>query len=525
MSQSPAATRDWSAVSMTAFCELVGTEPLTPQQRVLCKIAFERAEPRDLPPDEYDIAQQLLRPASQPEPVDVIDRRARAVLTLVKGRRMGGTYLSALYSAHRALKADLSTLAPGEVARVIFGAPDLDLALPALKYAQGAFESRPELEVLLRERSGQRFVIERPSDGRLVEFVTRAAARGGRTFRSRSVVCAVLSEIAYFLTSEYIVNDEECFNALTPAILPGGLCILESTPFAEGGILFTEFDRNWGKPTTSLAMFAPTLFMLPTERNKEVVATTEATDPQKAAREFGGQFMSLGSAFVFTRDVIKLCAGRGEGTTSGPGAGEVGAVGGDLGLTGDASAFVAVHRIPTPAPPKPDGTPDDRRDPKADRFVVAECIERRPARGAPLKLGVLVPLAAELAARHGQKSVLVDQWSAQPAREHCPPGFALETEVRDEAEQYDAVLELMKAGLVEIPAEFTDLLRQLPLVMSKPTPGGGKKIILPRKFGSHCDLVPAFVRALWKAKAQEVGQTFAQPTSVRQRAFARQRGY
>jgi hypothetical protein len=83
----------------------------------------------------------------------------------------------------------------------------------------------------------------------------------------------------------------------------------------------------------------------------------------------------------------------------------------------------------------------------------------------------------------------------------------------------------MKQGLVEIPAEFETLLRQLPLVMSKPTPGGGKKIILPRKFGSHCDLVPAFVKALWKAKQAEIGPRPGQPKNVRQRAFARSAGY
>jgi hypothetical protein len=48
------------------------------------------------------------------------------VLTLVKGARIGGTYMSALYAAHRALAADLSTLAPGELGRVIFGGPKLD---------------------------------------------------------------------------------------------------------------------------------------------------------------------------------------------------------------------------------------------------------------------------------------------------------------------------------------------------------------------------------------------------------------
>jgi hypothetical protein len=142
-----------------------------------------------------------------------------------------------------------------------------------------------------------------------------------------------------------------------------------------------------------------------------------------------------------------------------------------------------------------------------------------------LKLGELVPLGCELARQHGQRSVLVDQWSVQAAREHLPKGFSLETDDTDEADLYAAVLELMKAGQVEIPQSFVDLLRQLPLVMSKPKAGGGFTIILPRKFGTHCDLVPAFVKAVWKAKKAAIGWTASQPKGGRQRQGARTGGF
>src|SRR6185436_12014673 len=106
--------RDWAAMPFTAFADLLGV-PLTLQQRVLCMLAFEGKEPRDLQGDEFEIGQRLLKPPDQAEPILVIPRSARRVLTLVKGGRCGGTYLSALYAAHRALVADLSTLAPGEL--------------------------------------------------------------------------------------------------------------------------------------------------------------------------------------------------------------------------------------------------------------------------------------------------------------------------------------------------------------------------------------------------------------------------
>jgi len=517
--------RDWAALPFTGFCDLLAV-PLTLEQRVLCKVAFERIEPKDLPADEYAIAQILLKPSEQLEPVDEIPSAARAVLTLVKGARMGGTYLSALYAAHRALAADLSTLAPGEMARVIFGAPDLDLAEQALSYAVGAYDSHPELEGLKHPWSSKkRLVIERPNDGRKVEFVVRAASRGGKTFRGRSLICACLTEVAFFLTNDHVINDVDCFKAAVPRILPGGMCILESTPFAEAGLLFDEYERNHGHPVTSLAMVAPTLLMLPTERNKEVIAVAEATDPDNAAREFGCQFIPFGSSLFFPRDLLRKMKVPGAGKKAAPGPGEGAGIGGDLGLSRDAAICVAVHRIPALqlATDKPE---DERRNPKTDRYRVEETLERRPARGAPLQLKALVPLFCDLARRHGQKSVLVDQWSILPAREHLgdektgTKGFSLDVETAvDEAEIYEATLELMKEFRVEVPTEFEPLLRQLALVMSKPKPGGGKTIILPRKFGVHCDLVPAFVKAVWRAKRSHVGPlNFEQPKTGARKA-------
>lgn len=514
-------------MSFTAFADFLGV-PLTLEQRVLCKIGFEGQEPGALEEGaEFAIGQRLLKPPEQDEPVLVIPKSARRVLDIVKGGRCGGTYLSALYGAHRALVADLSTLAPGELARGIFGGPDLDLAEQALSYAVGAYQSHPELEQLIvGQPRTSRFVIERPQDGRRVEFVRRAASRGGKTFRSRSLVFACLTEVAFFLSSEHVVNDEDCFRAVNPRVLPGGLVILESTPFAEAGLLFNEFDANFGKPSTSVAMHAPTMFILPTERNREVVEAEEQRDPENALREFGAQFIPVGSSIFFPREVIKLCKVPGTGKSSAPGAGERGAVGGDFGLTSDAAAFVAVHRAPAPAKGE-----DERRDPKKDRYRVEECIEQKPKRGAPLKLKELVPLACALAGRHGQKSVLVDGWSVQAARERLgdeetgTKGYELETDPTEEATMYDAVLELMKNRQVEIPESFATLLRQLTLVMSKPTPGGGKKIILPRKFGSHCDLVPAFVKAVWKAKRLDVGASTEQPKGLRPRTMSRSGGY
>src|SRR5690606_22655097 len=102
--------------------------------------------------------------------VDVVPLVARDVLFAVCGARAGKTYvLGALYSLWRALVADLSTLAAGELACALIVAPDLRLARQALRYALGACKSVPALAALIQSETTDGFVIKRP-DGHLVSI-------------------------------------------------------------------------------------------------------------------------------------------------------------------------------------------------------------------------------------------------------------------------------------------------------------------------------------------------------------------
>ena len=493
----PEPTVPWSTLTFLEFATRLGV-PLTAPQRVLIKIAADGAEPQDLEGEEFEIAQKLLKPATQLEPVLTIPQSARGVLTMVKGARIGGTYIWTLYLCWRALTADLSPLAPGERARAIVGAAEDDQATQAHSYAVGAFESHPELQAMIVRQLGDRFVIERPQDGRQVDFRFRPASRAGRGFRGRWLVAAVLTEVAFFQDATHVVNDEDVFNAVSPRVLPGGLTVLESTPWLEAGLLFAEFDRNWGNPTTSIAVHSPTLFMLPTETNKQAVAREELRNPENAAREFGALFVAHGTSLFFSRESIKRATRPDLKANPGrPGAGELAGIGGDLGLVQDAAGFVAVHRVPAPE------RREERRDPATDRYQVAEWVERRPQRGLPLKLGELVPLACDVAERHGERFILVDGWNLQAAREHLPPkGFSLDVDPTDTADVFLAVRDLMTEGCVDIPGEADQLIKQLALVLQKPKSGGGIQVILPRRFGTHLDLVSAFVRAVWRAKSR-----------------------
>ena len=111
------------------------------------------------------------------------------------------------------------------------------------------------------------------------------ATRGGSALRGRSLVSAVLDECAFFRDEQFAVNDTDLFKATAPRVLPGGLVVIASTPWAETGLLFDEFSRNYGAPVTALACHAPTTLMRSDDpRILSMVAREVERDPITAER-------------------------------------------------------------------------------------------------------------------------------------------------------------------------------------------------------------------------------------------------
>jgi hypothetical protein len=448
------------------------TRALSDAQRVLVTVAFDQVDPIELPDDDRDIARQLFGD------VDRFSDITRSVLVAVCGARGGKSYvLSALYSLYRALYADLSTMAPGEVAVALVVAPDLGLAHQTLNYAKGAAQADPELRGLITADNADSLVLRRP-DGQPVSILCRAAGRGGGGLRGKSLVSAVLDECAFFRDQSYVVNDRDVFNAVAPRVLPGGVVVVASTPWAEAGLLFDEFTLNYGHPVTAMAVTAPTLLMLPTQRNIDAVRREEARDPENALREFGAQFMAVGSCNFFDRDSC-VVANDIEPITNAGQLVRVG-VGGDLALVRDAAAVVVVH--------EQDGI-----------FTVVEIVEKRPTRGAPLKLSEVVKDFSGVAARHGADSIEVDHHELEAAREHLPDGVRLVPcagGAQGKIDTYSRVRDLLHNGKIRIPAEYQRLANQLRDVVKKPISGGGIRIFSPHKGNVHGDIVSAFVLAV-----------------------------
>jgi hypothetical protein len=469
------AQADTSHISFCGFCTEVLDVTMSPAQRVLALVAFDRVEPCELEGRERELARRLFGG------VDRFPPEARSVLVLVAGARSGKSYIfGGLYSLWRALTADLSTLAKGELAVAVIVAPDMRLARQELRFAHGAAMSVPEIASLVEAVTSDSFTIRR-SDGHAVAIEVLPATRGGSALRGRSLVSCVLAECAYFRDANAVVNDVDCFEAAHPRVFGDGMSVMPSTPHIEGeGLLSTEFTKNWSDPSSAMAAHGPTLLMFDTPRNRAASKRDEERNPDRWRLEWLAEFMTGGASTLYGPELIGPMIDRRLlpcPTTPLSGLYRV-AVAGDIGLSRDASAFVALHF-------------NDRE------ILVAEILELRPRKNVPLKLRDVVLQGCAFGLRHGVSAIVVDDFVLGPARDHTPEGFQLVRARGGQEAKVERHLRLREflrePGRIRCPGQYVRLGVQLGSIISKPTSGGGMQISMPRKNGTHGDAAAAFV--------------------------------
>lgn len=272
---------------------------LTPGQTAFASVAFDGIEPGQLDASLEELTHKIFGA------VDVVPAGIRKVVAMAKGRDAGGSRMGATRGLHLALTADLSRLDLDEPAYELFVAPKIRLARVAKRFALAAARRVPGLRITGEHRDG--FTVTR-NDRRSVVFECIAAARGGDTGRGVPVLFAMLDEAAFFRDEESgQVNDRHIFNALVPRILPGGQILIVSSPWVESGLLYDEFTRNHGNPTTALAAHCPTLVMRDDPETAATVELERMRDPENARREFDAEFLTSGAGLFFDSGALTGC--------------------------------------------------------------------------------------------------------------------------------------------------------------------------------------------------------------------------
>lgn len=462
---------------------------------VIGKVAYDGIDPVDLPDDEKSIAREVFGN------VDRFTKAQREVVVALCGARAGKTYaLVALRVLHLALTVSLATLAPGEVASAPIIAPDKSLATQALHYIQGAIASKPELAALVIGKPDAAESIEiKREGGRSVEIIVKAASARGRTGRGKSLVCAVMDEAAFFYDSTYAVNDEEIYRGLAARIMPGGQLIIDSTPWAQVGLVYELFAANHPNPEvaglpprpqnagTALALHATTLRLRNNEHTRAMVEREEKRDLDNALREFWARFMAAGTSTFFEPACIEKCLDFDLHLPLPPATGVEVTAGGDIGLTKNSSALCVGHTLPN------------------GLTKVAELIEDKPKEGEPLQPSVIAKQYVGTVTKHGGSYLMADQHYRGTLLEHATPvGLGIVDAPASPAVAFVAVRARMREGRYRIP-NHPRFLRQMRETMAKQGSGGQVTIILPKwKTGEHGDLVSAFVLMAYQTAGEQV---------------------
>lgn len=484
------------------FCDMIGMK-LHPAQRVICLVAYDGLEPRDLEGEERELARVVFGE------VETIPSHLRRFLFFMCGGRGGKTYvLVSLRLLWGAYVRDLSPLAPGQRAVSLAIGPKDIHRQEIINYALGAARSHPGLKSTLVLPRGTRdddvvsaFAIRRP-DGHVVTFEGGVATRGGYGGRGRSLVDVALDEAAFFLDSGHIVNDAEIFKAASPRVLPGGQAIVSSTAYAKVGFHYDKWHENFGHPRSGLAAHATTTMLNPLMA--AMVELERMLDPDNARREFDAVPMATVASIFFSSDLIESLIDKEltmpvipeeradediypQPRLSRPGD-EVAAAG-DLGFRSNSSALAISTR-------------------RGNKLPLSALLEAIPTEGNPLKPSVVIKGFARVMGLFGATDMMVDQHYIESAREHAGE-VAIVPAPGTPSEAFIRVRTLMRSGIPQLPdpnnlppeqAEpVRRLIKQLGEVRGTPVAGGGMSITMPMwRSGAHGDLAQGYVLSLFR---------------------------
>lgn len=221
---------------------------------------------------------------------------------IIAGRRSGKSRMAAAIGVFLAAFHDYRRiLAPGERAVVMILATDRDQAGVVFDYVAALIDETPLLAQRVESRTGDAIHLA----GRMsIEVHTSSY----RSVRGRTVVAAILDEVAFWRSDESVNPDFEVLTALRPATetVPGSLIIGISTPYARRGVLWQAHRDHFGKDGDAVVCWqSETRVMNPMVSQGTVDKALDA-DESAARAEWFAEFRRDVEGYV-SREVVEQC--------------------------------------------------------------------------------------------------------------------------------------------------------------------------------------------------------------------------
>jgi hypothetical protein len=219
---------------------------------------------------------------------------------LVVGRRGGKSRALALTATYLATFRDYTAfLGPGEVATVAIIASDRKQARSIFRFILGMLKEVPMLKGLILEETADTIVL---SNRVTIEIATASF----RVTRGYTFAAVLADETAFWRDESYANPDTEIFRALRPGMLsiPGSILLNASSPYRRAGLLWTTYQKNFGKDDARVLVWQASTAEMNPKVNPEIIAEAYEEDPESAASEFGGDFRNDIADFV-SRQIVE----------------------------------------------------------------------------------------------------------------------------------------------------------------------------------------------------------------------------
>ena len=407
---------------------------------------FKELTGRDEPPD---------RPAS--ETWIIAGRRS------AKSRKAAtiGVYLSTIGTE---VLGYHQRLAPGERGVVLILAVDKSQARITLDYARAYFQAIPMFGAMVERDTGEGIEL----NNRMSLMVV---ANDFRSIRGRTIVAAILDEVAYWRNELTSNPDLEVYRAVKPALasMPGSLLIGISSPYRRAGLLWQKFKRHWAKSGSVLVVQAPTERLNP-EIDRATIAEAYADDTEAARAEWGGAFRTDLADFV-PREVVEALVS--------PGVYERPPIKG-----------ARYHGFADPSGGSSDGFTLAIAHRERDGVAFLDCVrERRP----PFSPEAVVEEFSGLLNSYGLHEVVGDRYAGQwPGEQFRKRGVTYRTSEQAKSEIYLESLPLLNGGRVDL-LDNERLVAQI-CGLERRTARGGRDSV-DHGPGGHDDLANAALGA------------------------------
>lgn len=226
-------------------------------------------------------------------------------LILLAGIRAAKSLLSAACAFRAVQTCDLSSLRPGEIARVPVVSVDKDKAGIIFDHLKGTLLAKSALRSFLVGEEQESLLIRQGSTGRIVEVVITAGKRAGSSLVGRWLAGAVFDEAPRLLGSDDgVVNLEDSRRAILGRMLPGAQILYPGSPFAPEGPIYEWVQEFFGHPTRELVvMKGPGRAFNPVYWTPEKETQLKKQDPIAYRTDALGEFAD-GETQVFLQEEL-----------------------------------------------------------------------------------------------------------------------------------------------------------------------------------------------------------------------------